>query len=168
MAASITLLVVPADDPDAFEDLFLAERKSRSRGWVKFPVGCGRYLDTFFMKATSSDLGVVECDPHEDDETGERIESNLIDRDTLVEVLPKLRALVDKNADRTARALHTYGGGKGAVSRVATTLKSGNWPKDRDAAREAAAFAHHLLKSAERAVTHEMGICWEYRGELMI
>ncbi len=160
------MIVVPADDPDAFEDLFLAERKSRSRGWVIFPVRCGRYLETFFMKATSSDLGVAECDEHEDDDTGEKFETNVIDRDTLAEVLPKLRTLVEKKPEKTAKALHAHGGGKGDVSRVSAALKSGEWPEDGDAAQEAAAFAHHLLESAERAVTNQMGVCWEYRGTL--
>lgn len=135
---------------------------------MKFAIKSGRYIDTFFMKATKSDLGVLECNAHTDEDTDEKFETNLIDRKTLLEVIPKLGTLVEKNAVKTAKALHAHGGGKGDIARISAALESDEWPKSGDPAEEAAAFAHQLLKSARSAQEDRMGVCWEFRGRLTL
>jgi hypothetical protein len=167
VSPSITIISVPAEDPDAFEAMYLDERRHRSGGWTCFAVQSGRYLDTFLMKATASDLGVF-ASADDVDSAGDKLVSCLIDRETLVEVLPDLEVLVEARADETARALCVHGGGGADLARVAEALASGAWPTTGDPAEEAAAFAHHLLKAARVAVQDRMGVCWEYRGELAV
>jgi hypothetical protein len=87
VSPSITIIIVPAEDPDTFEAMYLDERRHRSGGWTCFSVRSGRYLDTFLMKATDSDLGVF-ASADDVDSAGEKLVSCLIDRETLLEVLP--------------------------------------------------------------------------------
>lgn len=162
---SITLISVPAEDPDTFEAMYIDERRHRSGGWVTFPVRSSRMLDAFFMKATASDLGVLRL-ADDTDAAGEKLTTCLIDRQSLLQALPDLEALVEAKADDTARALVRYGGGGADVARVTAALGTGEWPTSGDPAEEAAAFAFHLLKSARVAKGDEMGVCWEYRGEI--
>lgn len=166
MSASITIIGVPAEDPDSFEEMYLDERRNRSGGWDTFPLRSGRMLDAFFMKATSSDLGVYRGDEDKDDD-GVKLVTCLIDRETLVEVLPDLERLVETNADATARALQAHGDGKTGLERISAALKGGAWPESGDTAEEAAAFARQLLKFARTAVKDRMGVCWEYRGDVI-
>ena len=58
--ASITIIAVPAEDPDSFEAMYGEERRHRSAGWKTFPAHSGQMLDPFLMKATDSDPGVFE------------------------------------------------------------------------------------------------------------
>ena len=166
VSASITIISVPAEDPDAFEAMYLDERRDRSGGWATFPVHSGRMLDVFLMKATHADLGVFGS-AEETDAAGEPLATCLIDRETLLEVLPYLEALVEGKAADTARALVTHGGGGADLARVIEALETGVWPTSGDPAEEAAAFAFHLLKSARVAKGDRMGVCWEYRGQLV-
>ncbi len=167
VSQSITIISVPADDPDSFEEMLLDERRNRSGGWQTFPLRSGRFLDSFLMKATGTDLGVFRG-ADDRDEAGEKLVTCLIDKDTLLEVLPELEALVETKADATAQALSQHGGGSADVARVAAALASGTWPTSGDPAEEAAAFAHQLLKSARVAKQDRMGVCWEYRGQVMV
>lgn len=167
MSASITIIIVPAEDPDSFEAMYLDERRHRSGGWVAFPLQSGRYPDTFLMKATDSDLGVFGGADDTDD-AGEKLVTCMIDHLTLVESLPYLEALVEAKTDETARALVAHGGGSADLARVAEGLRSGTWPTSGDPAEEAAAFAHHLLKSARVAQKDRMGVCWELRGQIVV
>lgn len=165
--ASITIIAVPAEDPDSFESMYTDERRHRSAGWKTFQPRSGRMLDTFLMKATSSDLGVFECEP-EVEPDGQKLQTCLIDRSTLVQVLPKIEALVETNAAETARALQSHGGGAADLARVTAALASGTWPDSGDPAEETAAFAHHLLKYARIATQERRGVCWEFRGEFVV
>jgi hypothetical protein len=167
VAASVTIIVIPADAPDSFEELGVSQRKQNSLGWVHFPIRSGRYIDTFFLKATDSDLGVLQCAERTDDDD-QKLETNLIDRSTILKMLPKLGTLVEERAKQTAAALVAHAGGKGDVARVAKALKTGDWPKTNSPAEEAAAFAHHLLVSGRTAKARKVGVCWEFRGKLKL
>jgi hypothetical protein len=162
--AAITIIISPADDPDAFEEMTPEDRRRRGGGWTRFPVRSGRLLDTFFMFATHTDLGVFACAGELD--AGDRLATCLLDKVTLVGVLPTLARLVDARADDTARALWIHGGQTGDLGRIAEALRSGTWPSNDDPAEEAAAFAHHLLQHGRAAQELDMGVCWEYRGPL--
>ena len=134
------MIIVPAETPDSFEEMVLAQRKQGSYGWVHFPIRSGRYVDVFFLRATRSDLGVFQCAERTDDDD-QKLETSLIDRSTISKMLPKLEALVEKNAKETARALRAHADAKGDVARVLEALKTGEWPKRGTAAEEAAAVA---------------------------
>ena len=168
VSASITIIACPAEDPDSFEEMRLDERRNRSAGWATFPLRSGRYVDTLLMKATNTDFGIFESAEKEIDENGDTVESNMIARVTIIEVLPLLEALVEANADETARALWTHGGGTADLARVCEALRSDAWPESGDPADEAAAFAHQLLKHARYAVDYLDGVCWEYRGDVRL
>ena len=165
MSSSITLIVVPAEDADSFEAMPVDERRQRS--WQTFPVRCGRYLCTFLMTATDTDLGVFGGEP-EIEQDGQQLEACMIDREMLVEVLPQIEAMVEADADETARVLHAHGGGTADLARVVDALKTGAWPESGDPAEEAAAFARHLLSYARVAKQEQMGVCWEYRGPFAV
>ncbi len=60
------------------------------------------------------------------------------------------------------------GGGSATLVRVTKTLASGTWPTDRDATVEAAAFARQLLLRARVAKRARMGLCWEFRGKVVV
>jgi len=165
VSATITIIATEVESPSQFESMYIDERRSVSSGWKSFPARSGRYPDGIVLQATNSDLGVFECDPDEDIDTGEKLHTFLIDRKTLVKVLPKLKAIVETNAATTARALVENVGGAAELERVSDALKNGTWPEVDDAAAEAAAFAHHLLGYARIAVASGKGVCWEYRGE---
>jgi hypothetical protein len=155
LSLSVTIIVVPTSDLESFESMDHEERRDNSGGWKTFAVGSGRFLDTFLMKATGSDFGVLECEDR----------TCLIDKETLLEALPVLEALVETKAKETTEALFAHGKKQGDVARIGRALKSGSWPKNGGAAEEAAAFAHQLLKHARIAKQKRMGVCWEYRGE---
>lgn len=167
VSASITIIAVPAEDPDSFEAMYTEERRHRSAGWKTFTACSGKMLDTFFMKATDSDLGVFECEP-EVEPDGQKLQTCLIDRQTVLHVLPTLENLVETNADATARALVAHGGGNADLARTTQALKVGTWPERGEPAEEAAAFAHHLLKYARIAAQERRGVCWEFRGDFVL
>jgi hypothetical protein len=163
VSATITIITTPIEEPDQFESMYNDERRRRSAGWESFPARSGGQPDGFFMQATKSDLGVFECEPEVDVDTGEKLQTCMIDKRTQVRVIPKLEALVESSVDETARALVAQGGGTADLARVTEALRSGAWPEGEDPAEEAAAFAHNLLKYSRTAAEHRMGMCWEYR-----
>jgi hypothetical protein len=167
VTASITIITVPAEDDESFEYMDLDQRRNSSAGWETFPLRSGRMLDSFFMIAMSSDLGVLRCSDDKDDD-GVKLVTCLIDRETLIEVLPDLEALVETNAAATAHALQAHGGGQTTVDRVFHALSSRTWPESGDAAEEAAAFARQLLDHAHIAKQFRLGVCWEYRGDVTV
>lgn len=167
VSPSITIIVVSADDHDAFAELALDQRRHSSMGIETFPLRSRCYLDTFLMKATRSDLGVLRLADDVDDE-GEKLITCVLDKGTVLEVLPDLEAMVETNAEGTARALCEYAGEGANLARITAALKSGTWPTSGDSAEEAAAFAYHLLKSARDGKQFQMGVCWEYRGDVKV
>ena len=129
----------------------------------------GRRLCTFFMKATDDDLGVFGSETEPVDEEGRTLETAIIFGSDLGDVrIPMLVERLETHPDETARLLVAHGGGRGDVAAVKNALTSGAWPESGEAAEEAAAFAHQLLKWAKKAVADGlgMGVCWEYRGEV--
>ena len=164
MSATITIISTKADDPDSFEDMSLSERRTASGGWKVFPVRSGRALDTFLMKATKSDFGVFESDISLKDKDGTKVQSNMIVRASIPGVIKDLERLVEKNPDKTAKALVAHGGDRADLARVLAALTSDEWPEGGDPAEEAAAFAHHLLNAARVAKGDLDGVVWEYRG----
>lgn len=166
MSATVTLIVVPAEHPDDLERMYIDQRKQDSKEWQAFPLRSGRLLDTFFMKATSSDLGVFGCEDREDDDVA--LTTRLLTRATVVEMLPDLRGLVETHADATARALQKHGGGETDLALISAALASGTWPTTGDVAVEAAAFARQLLIRAVQAQEVKMALCWEFRGDVRI
>ena len=162
MSSSVTIMAIPALDPDAFEALSLDER--RAGAWETFPLRSGRLLYTFFSKATKADLGVFGSEDIV--RKGETIQTGVIFQgDHVAGVIKQLGALLRSKA-RTARALVAHGGGVADLARVTAALHTGTWPKGKDPAEEAAAFAHHLLKFARIAKQELRGVCWEYRGKV--
>lgn len=162
--AAVTIITTPADDLDAFEAMDVDERRRSSGGWKRFPVRSCRLLDTFFMFATHSDLGVFGCAPEHF--AGDPLTTCLWPRAQVVDVLPRLEMLVEANADATVGLLREHGGGLADPARIAAALRTGTWPESGDPAEEAAAFAYHLMHHARAAQADRMGVCWEYRGEL--
>ena len=169
MSATITIIVVPAEEPDDLERMYIDERKRESKEWQAFPLNSGRLLDTFLMAATNADLGVFACEDREDaDEDDVLLQTRLLTRPTVLETLPDLEELVETKADATARALQKHGGGKADLELISSALKSGDWPTNGDPAVEAAAFAHQLLYRARQAKSVKMAVCWEFRGDVKI
>lgn len=166
MKVTVTLIVIPAKNPDAFEAISPRNRKRESRGWVTFEFGSGRFLDTFLMKATKVDLSVFACEDREDWDSKRLLQTCLLTNGSVTRRLPALEKLVEEDPDQTAAALHQHGGGTGNLARIKARLKSGSWPKQGDAAEETAAFAHQLLIRMRRAKELKMGVCWEYRGKV--
>ncbi|MCC6994747.1 MAG: hypothetical protein IT370_09075 [Deltaproteobacteria bacterium] len=166
MSATITIIVVPAEKPDDLERMYIDQRKQDSEEWQEFPLHSGRLLDTFLMKATNVDLGVFGCADREDDDVP--LKTRLLTRPTVLETLPDLEALVEQNADATARALQKLGGGGTDLELISSALKTGVWPATGDPAVEAAAFAHQLLFRARQAKRVKMALCWEFRGDVRI
>lgn len=166
MSATITFIVTPADDEEEFENTGVEDRKRNGREWDEFPVKSGRLLETFFMKATKSDLTVIACPDRKRE--GRPLKTRLLVREVVPEVIPDLEELVEKNADATARALQKHGGGKADLARISAALKSEAWPDTDDAAEEAAAFAYQLLWFTRAAKKAKMGLCWEYRGDVKV
>ena len=158
MTTTLTLISLTITDPDSFEQLSLEERRSYGGSWT-YPVGSGRPLDTFLMKATKSDLGVFAFDKASDGS-----ETCMIDQSTLVDDIAPLERLVETKRIETARALHEHGKKAGSLTQIEAALQSGTWPTNGDAAEEAAAFAHHLLRCARFGMENHMGVCWEVRG----
>ena len=117
------------------------------------------------IRATQLDLGLFECDPKVDWETGEKVHTAAIDRETLVTKIPLLAAVVESSPEATAHALVATVGNTADRARVLDALSTGTWPDADDAAAEAGAFAHHLLAYSRIAVEITLGIFWEYRGE---
>lgn len=168
MKPTITILIIAAKNPDAFEFISPMNRKPESRGWKTFELGSGRLVCTFIQKATKVDLSVFGCEDRKDPDTNGLLQTCLLTNGTVIKRLPALEKLVEKDTDKTAAALHAHGGGKGDLARIKAALKSGKWPKNGDAAEEAAAFAHELLIRARRAKELELGVCWEYRGKVKV
>lgn len=166
MEVSVTIIATPAEDHDTFEEMSLEDRKRRSGGYETFPVRSGRALDTFVMQATGTDLSVFESSDEKVDKDGHAVQSCVITEDVVPDVVGRLVALVETNVDETARALRKHGGGTADPARVVEALRSGTWPSSGDAAEEAAAFAHQLLKYARFAEEDLIGLCWEYRGKI--
>jgi len=164
--ASVTIIATPAEDHDAFEEMSLEDRKRRSGGYETFPVRSGRALDTFVMQATGVELSVFESSEEEVDKDGRTVQSCVITEDIIPDVVTRLVALVETKADKTVQALCKHGGGTADPARVAEALRSGAWPTSGDAAEEAAAFAHQLLKYARFAEEDLIGLCWEYQGKI--
>lgn len=165
MSTTITIIVTPADDEEAFERMTVDERRRNGHEWEEFPLGSGRLLETFFMKATGSDLTVIACEDRK--RQGTVLVTRVLVRDVVVDVIPDLEELLDKNADSTGRALQRHGHGTSELARISAALSSGTWPERGDPAEEAAAFARQLLKHAVLAKDAGMGVCWEYRGEVV-
>ena len=164
MSASVTLMAIPALNPDAFEAMSLDER--RAGAWETFPLRSGRLLYTFFSKATKADLGVFGSDDIV--RKGETIQTCVIFQgEHVADVIKELAALLRSKA-RTAKALVAHGGGVAKLDRVTAALQTGTWPKTKDPAEEAAAFAHQLLKFARIAKQERRGVCWEYRGKVEV
>jgi hypothetical protein len=165
---TVTIIATPAEHPDSFEEMRLAERREQSGGWKTFPVRSGRYLDTFVMKATDADFSVFGSSIVLTDEDGTKVETMMICDADIGHVIEDLAALVEQNPEQTAKALVAHGGGSASIEAVVAALKSGAWPDDGDAATEAAAFAHHLLSYARVAKGDATGVCWEYRGPVSV
>ena len=165
---TVTIVVVPTGDtPDGFEAMSVDERRAASRGaWETFPLRSGRLLDTFLMKATGVDLGVLRCEDRKRE--GQVLQTSLWPRSTIVEVIRDLAGLVEKRPDDTAKALRKHGGDVATLARVTRALKSGAWPDAGDPAVEAAAFTHQLLGYARLAKAEKMGLCWEFRGDVVV
>lgn len=164
MSATLTIIVTPADDEEAFESMTVDERRRNGHEWEEFPLGSGHLLETFFMKATSSDLGVFGCEDRKRE--GVLLQTSVLFKDVVVAAIPDLEALLDENAEATARALLTHGNGKSELARISAALRSGTWPESGDPAEESAAFARQLLNHAVLARDAGMGVCWEYRGKV--
>lgn len=162
MSATLTIVVTPADDEEAFESMTVDERRRNGHEWEEFPLGSGRLLETFFMRATGSDLTVIACEDRKRE--GAVLQTRLLVRDVVVDVMTDLEALLDENADATAHALLKHGGETSELARVSAALSSGAWPDNGDPAEESAAFARQLLNHAALARDAGMGVCWEYRG----
>ncbi len=163
--AAVTIIVCEGDDPDAFEELELDERRRRSGGFKRLPVRSGIRLCTFLMFATHNDFGVFGA-AEEIDAPGETVDSSVIFGEDIDVVLPMLQRLVETEPEQTARLLHVHGGGTGDLARISEALRTGRWPTIADPAEEAAAFAFHLLKYARDAQELRLGVCWEYRGKV--
>ena len=166
MSATLTIIAIPAVDPDSFESMSPRNRKANSSGWKTFPLRSGRLVSTFFTKATQADLGVFGCEDrvHE----GQPLQTSVVFQGThLASVIKKLTALLRSKA-KTARALVAHGGGTADLARVTAALQTGTWPKNGDPAEEAAAFAHHLLNHARIAKQRGKGVCWEYHGKVKV
>ncbi|MBA3462807.1 MAG: hypothetical protein H0T46_22820 [Deltaproteobacteria bacterium] len=166
--STITIISTRADDPDSFERMSLDERREASGGWQVFPVRSGRALDTFLMAATDSDFAVFASGIELVDDEGASVRTNMITRGDVKRVIPNLEELVEKHPDRTARALVAHDGNRADLARVLAALGSDGWPEGGDPAEEAAAFAHHLLKQARVAKGDVDGVCWEYRGTIVV
>ncbi|MCA9579083.1 MAG: hypothetical protein R3B40_27015 [Polyangiales bacterium] len=166
MSATVTIIVTPADDEEAFESMTVDERRRNGHEWVEFQLGSGRLLDTFFMKATDVDLSVLACGDRRRE--GGVLQTNLLARENVARVIAQLEKLLEVDADATARALGAHAGAGSDVERVAAALSSGTWPDGGDPAEESAAFARQLLVHAVLARDAGMGVCWEYRGKVRV
>ena len=158
---SLTLIIVHVTDPDSFERLSLEDRRRQSLGWKTFEIRSGRFLDTFLMKATGTDLGEFSYGESSDSE-GVPLTTCFIDEVTLPRDLETLEGFL---SDETAAQLCVHAGRADRV-RVKRALQTGDWPDGGNPAEEAAAFAFHLLESAREAIRHKMGLCLEHRGPL--
>jgi hypothetical protein len=163
VSTTVTIIVTPLDDEEAFESMSLDERRRNGHEWEEFSLGSGRLLETFFMKATHSDLTVIACEDRERAEGW--VGTRVIVKDVVVDIIPDLEELLDKNAEATARALLEHADGDSDLRRVSAALSVGIWPDNGDPAEESAAFAH-LLEHAVLARDAGMGVCWEYRGNV--
>jgi hypothetical protein len=168
VVATITIISTRADDPDSFEKMSLDERREASGGWKVFPVRSGRAIDTFLMAATDSDFAVFASDIKLVDDEGASVRTNMISRGDVKRGIPDLEDLVERNPDKTARALVAHGGHRADLARVLAALSSDTWPEGGDPAEEAAAFAYHLLKHARVAKGDVDGVCWEFRGTVVV
>ena len=166
MSSTLTIIVVPAEEVDDLESMYIDQRKIDSKEWEEFPLHSGRLLDTFLMAATRCDLGVFGCEDREDD--GVPLTTRLLTRPTVAEVLPDLIELVESRAEATARALQAHGGGTTDLALISEALKSGSWPTSGDPAVETAAFARQLLRRARQANDVKMALCWEFRGAMTV
>lgn len=168
MSATIAIIVIAAEDTDAFESISLEDRKRESRRWITLDLRSGCFVDTFLQKATKVDLGVFGCENETDPETRGLLQTRLLTNGTVSNRLLALEKLVETDTDETAVALHKHGGGKGDLARITKALTSGKWPENGDPAEEAAAFAHELLVRARKAAEVKRGVCWEYRGDVTV
>lgn len=166
MSTTITIIVTPADDEEDFESMSVDERRRKGHEWEEFPLGSGRLLDTFFMKATNSDLSVIGCDDRKRE--GVPLQTRVLVREVVADIIPDLKELLDKNANATALALQKHGGGNTDLERISAALRSGTWPTNGDPAEESAAFARQLLNHAVLAKEAKMGVCWEYHGDVKV
>ncbi len=166
--ATITIIQLRADDPDVLAAMTLKRRREKTSGWEVFPVESGRAIDTFLMAATDTDLAVFGSAIKLADADGTSVETNMIFYGDLERVIPTLEELVEKNPDKTARALVAYGGNRADLARVLAALASDEWPEGGDPAEETAAFAHHVLKRARAAIGVGHGVCWEFRGTIVL
>lgn len=165
--ATLTMIVLPADDHDSFEAMSCDERRKQSSGCETYEVRSGLLVDSFFLTATNSDLAVTRARDTRDRDD-KHVATAFIDQASLVTVLPTLAELVEAKSEATAQALCARRGAGASPSRVAWALRTGTWPTNGDVAEEAAAFAHHLLRSARAAVDDQCGVCWEYRGRVVV
>lgn len=101
MSATITIVVTPADDDEDFESMTIDERRSNGHEWEEFPLASGRFLDSFFMTATTSDLTVIACGDRKRE--GGLLQTRLLVREVVVDIIPDLEGLIDTHADSTAR-----------------------------------------------------------------
>lgn len=163
--ATITFIVCDGADPDEFEAIDIEERRRNGGGWETFDVKSGVMLCTFLMGATHHDFGVFGA-ADEVDHAGEKVDTAVIFNEGLREVLPILERLVETERGVTVQALYVHGGCTGDMSRITEILRTGEWPTTGDAADEAAAFAFHLLAHGRTALAANLGVCWEYRGEI--
>lgn len=139
----------------------------RERSCKVFSVRSGRYLETFLMKATGADFSIFDSTIVATDKNGTEVKTSVICDGDIGHVIEDLATLVEKHTEQTAKALVEHGPGGASIETIVNALKSGAWPLDGDAATEAAAFAHHLLKYARIADGDATGVCWEYRGPVI-
>jgi hypothetical protein len=166
VSASITILATEVEDRRQFEALELADRRRLGVSSHSYPSRSGRYPHRVLVQATGIDLGVYEFPPDEDDyENGGTMQTFIIDGTTIEAVIPRLEAVVETNAEATARALVAMFGETTDLARVSAAMESGDWPEAKDGATEAAAFAKHFLMLARYGALSGHGICFEYRGE---
>ncbi len=162
----MTILQVPTEGHDEFEALTLDERRKQGGGYETFPLRSGRRLCTFAMKATNGDFGVLGC-RDERGKDGERVDTNLSADVDLADVLADLEELFITKADQTIAQLLALDESQSSAAQIAAALTTGSWPSTGDAAEETAAFIHHLMKAMRAAKEKKLGVCWEYRGEIV-
>ena len=165
IASSVTILQGPTEGHDEFEALTLDERRRKGGGWVTFPLRSGRRLCTFAMKATGADFGVLGC-RDERGRDGENVDTNLIADVDLPGTLADLEALFGTNEAQTIAQLLAHRENQSTTARIETALRTGAWPETGDPAEETAAFAHDLMNAMRAAKGKQLGVCWEYRGEV--
>ena len=160
---TLTLIVVPANEPDDIDGMGFDERRRNSHGWETLELVHEGSPDVLVRRALDLDPGVYGSRPEWDEEEKAVVGTFLIAADDVESAAKELEAHVAK-PKATAKRLVEHAKSDEDLARVAGALKKVPAGKARGPAEEAAAYVRIFLEHVPDALRWKKGIAWGKMG----